>query len=112
MVSQELKKLLPFTMREGVLNTELSLEIVKWIALYPNDPKWDNLKQVMNNMHHVNTYYDKESEAYRTQGYINIKDLPDEIPEQLTDSTSNLAIKNNSIVVEVWSMWLRMELPF
>lgn len=109
-MTEEDKKLFPCTMVEGVVDLALSQKIFNYHTMYPNDNR--ELDQVLRNIHHVDTYYEKTKYEYRIQGYIYIKDLPDEIPEELISANCNLAIKENTFIIEIWEMWLNEGFPF
>ena len=100
-------------MKEGIINPLFYKDIEKEVLVYDED-----LKEIFNNFHHVDTYHNPGSEItphyhfWRVQGWIYLADLPHDIPDELVNANCRLRERSGRAVIEVWSMILSSQLPF
>jgi len=95
------------TMRLGEIDLDLNKEIEVFKCLYSND-----LRNFLDEFHHVDTYFNEEKKCYRVQGHISFEDMPKEIPEEFINSQYEIVQKNGRLHFEVWSMEVFRRLPF
>ena len=71
----------------------------------------DDLKTILNTMHHVDSYK-KSEDIWRVQGWCYLSELPNTIPDELCESVKELQIRDGNPILEIWSMLITNNYPF
>ena len=100
----------PRTMKQGTLMPELNDTLSRLVYM---PPQHELTKEFLKNFYHVDTYK-KDNGSYRLQGHIYFNDMPIELPKWMENAIDNteLAIVDDKILLQVWSVVIPRELPF